>query len=276
MSIDAQAIACPGLSYEAYARLAGVRASELKVLCARTPAHLKAYRAAESRDTDALRFGKAVHLLALEPDRALDAVLCGPDCGRRSNADKAAWAEVEAKAAARGGVVLSYEDYKRAEACARAVLEHEEAGGLLTMPGERELSITWTERGLPAKARIDLCGTVLVDLKTTRDASEERFSRDVFALGYHIQADWYTRAALAAGLQAFRFVFVAVESAPPFAVKLHEVGPVGKSLARNRIDAALDALRRAEASGVWDGYPSGVNLCEPPPWLWEKLDEEDA
>jgi len=266
----------PKLPYGAYANMPGIRASELKVLIQRTPAHLKVWRdAGNARDSDALRFGRAVHALVLEPERASKAVVRGPDCARRSAADKAAWVEAEDQAARFDGVVLRPEDYERAVACADAVKAHPGAARLCALDGEREFTVAWTERELKAKCRMDFANGYVLDLKTTRDASAEAFSRDLFKLGYHIQADWYMRGAHAAGLPAKGFRFIAVESAPPFAVKLHEVGPIGRNLAMSKIDTALEVLARCEALNQWPGYEAGVNVAEPPVWMWEKIEGED-
>ena len=76
--------------------------------------------------------------------------------------------------------------------------------------------------GLQCKCRPDWIsadGGILVDLKTTEDASPREFQRSIAKWRYHVQAGWYMAGIEAAyGTRPSGFIFIAVEKKPPFAV----------------------------------------------------------
>jgi exodeoxyribonuclease VIII len=85
------------------------------------------------------------------------------------------------------------DDWFRAKACIDAVNAHPAASQLLA-GAERELSLFWTDARyhVPCKARYDARNHGLVmDLKTTQDASPEGFARQAANLLYHCQAAHY-------------------------------------------------------------------------------------
>jgi hypothetical protein len=98
-------------------------------------------------------------------------------------------------------------------------------------------------------------GHIVFDLKTTKDAEPEAFSRAAFP-GYHLQAALYISAMRAAGLDINRMLFVAVEKEPPFAVSVFETSVDSDEFLRARESLTYLLRRFADArdSGVWEGY----------------------
>jgi hypothetical protein len=65
---------------------------------------------------------------------------------------------------------------------------------------------------------------MIVDLKTTTDASETGFPRSVRRFKYDWQAWWYLRGANAISHELYdKFVIIAIEKTPPYGVMLYEL-----------------------------------------------------
>jgi exodeoxyribonuclease VIII len=95
----------------------------------------------------------------------------------------------------------------------------------------------------------------LVDLKTTTDASPAGFARAVERYRYHVQAAYALDGwPQAGGGTVERFVFIAVEKTPPYAVGLYDLSP---ALLRQGRWLYQQALRTAEGCltrQYWPGY----------------------
>lgn len=193
-----------------------------------------------SPDSEALAFGRLVHILLLEPHR-LDREFVDLDpeiVGVRKNGTKAdnpkntdAWREAVFKAEQAGLTILDSAMLAHARAVAKAVEDHPEAGRLLAMATETELSAYATHpTGAPVRARLDLlCPGEIVDIKTCRDADPEQFPRVVNRLMYHVSAANYVDTARANGIDVQTYTFIAVEKEPTplgeFRVSVMELHP---------------------------------------------------
>lgn len=245
-----------GLSNEDYHRLKAVSPSQIKVL-GRSPLHYFDQFLAEDREkrepTPAMMLGTALHTAVLEPELWDSTIAVPPHSfDRRTKAGKELAAAFEAESA--GKLVLSVEDADQVRRMADAVREHPAARFLLELPGRREASYTWVdpETGLQCKTRPDWHsedGRLVVDVKTTKDASRSEFARSIAGFDYHVQAAW-NRAALGAE----QFLTIAVENVRPFAVAVYPASPAMIAAGDRRIAAALQLLAQCHAEGRWPGY----------------------
>ena len=221
--------------------------------------------------------GTAVHTLTLGTGAPV--VRVDADDWRTGTA-KAARAE----ASAAGQVPLLRGDYDRAQAMARAVTSHPVASRLLSPErGRAEQSMFWrdAEFGVWRRSMVDLlphpdgpARPILVDLKTTRSATDRALSKTVATFGYHAQAAFYLDGyqALFPGADV-AFVFVFVETAPPHLVRVVELDQpaliVGAELNRR----ALEIFRDCRQAGVWPGHSSEIDLVSLPAWASARLEE---
>lgn len=259
--------ALPGLTNEAYHALPAVSPSGLKLL-ARSPLHYYDARLAPDREpsvsTPAMAVGTALHLAVLEPDTFAARVAVAPAMDRRTKAGKEAAAAFEADSADK--LVISQDDADRVQRMADAVRQHPAARFLLDLPGHVEQSYTWTDRrGVACKCRPDWHSadrSIVVDLKTTKDASRVEFCKSIANFDYHLQAAWNRQA-----LGAEQFLIVAVESTRPWAVACYPVSGALLAAGERRIEKALDLLADCQRNGTWPGY--GDLIAEPidlPSW----------
>ena len=110
-------------------------------------------------------------------------------------------------------------------------------------------------------------GVILVDGKTCIDASPEGFARAIVNFGYHRAAAWYSDGyEQASGKPVYGYVFACAESAYPHAAAAYMLGDedLERSRAHNRV--MLNLYAECKRTGVWPGYPPGVQLIELPKW----------
>ena len=156
---------------------------------------------------------------------------------------------------------------------ARAVQALPDVGALLSS-GFGEASAFWRDEdtGSLCKCRPDWTapagdGVILVDGKTCIDASPEGFARAIVNFGYHRAAAWYSDGyEQASGKPVYGYVFACAESTYPHAAAAYMLGDedLERSRAHNRV--MLNLYAECKRTGVWPGYPPGVQLIELPKW----------
>lgn len=181
-------------------------------------------------------------------------------------------------ASAASKTIITAEEFQRAEAMAAAVMEHPIAGKLLAPEvGVAELSCYWTDpkTGVLCRCRPDFWRNddIVVDLKTTVDASPEGFSKSIESWGYHRQDAFYQdgiRAAIEqSGSDRARpkaFVFVVVEKAAPHAVAVYRLDSDSAEIGRREYREALDTYAACQGRGEWPGYGDRIQAIGLPAW----------
>jgi len=247
---------------------------------ARSPLHYWARYLDPKREvpepTPAMRLGTAVHTLTLEADTWEQRYVVAPQVDRRTKAGKEAWAEFEAEAGERE--LISAEDRAIVSRMAEAVWAHPAAAMLLHWQGKAETTHMWMDEpsGLQCKCRPDWLtndGCLIVDLKTTEDASPQGFRKSIANFRYHVQASWYLDGIKqATGHRPDQFIFVVVEKKPPYCCAVYaadqEMIEIGGQHARR------DLMRLAEChkAGRWPGYSEEIEMIGLPAWMRPRPD----
>lgn len=186
------------------------------------------------------------------------------------------------EAVAAGNVPLLRNDYDRAAAMASAVLDHPVAGKLFTPArGKPEQALVWfdEEFGIWRRSMVDHLPhpdrpPFLADLKTTASASPRALSKTVAQHGYHQQAAFYLD-----GFEAVRpgfipsFLFVFVESAPPYLVSVVELDRHALSVGAELNRRAMEIYRDCREAGVWPGHSTEIELVSLPAWASRRIEE---
>jgi hypothetical protein len=240
----------------------------LLVELARSPLHCRQAMESPKESTAAMTFGTACHMALLEPERfrAEYAVFSGD---RRTKAGKDAYQKVMAS----GKTPLSVSDWEAIQGMSRAVHDHPVCRDLLSQ-GMAEVSLFWKAPiwEVMCKCRCDWLNPhlqTIVDLKTCPDASPGAFGRDAARYRYHWQAHWYTTGAEAVlGPGPWRFVFVAVEKAPPYGVGVYELPVEALDVARRQIQTKhlVSEFWHARELRSWPGYDDQVQILNLPRW----------
>lgn len=236
---------------------------------AKSPAHYWAAYLDPDRVTPeptlAMVLGTALHTAVLEPE-LWDATIAVPPQAfdRRTKAGKELALAFEQESA--GKLVLTPEDGDRIRRMADAVHKHPASSFLLDLPGLREASYFWTDEdtGIECKCRPDWHSTdrrLVVDVKTTEDASPRGFQQSVAKWRYHVQSAWYSRP-----LGAEQFLFICVEKTPPYCVAVYAVTPAMFAAGARVADRDLALLAECRKSGRWPGYSDEIQPIDLPKW----------
>lgn len=221
--------------------------------------------------TEAFDLGHAAHREVLGVGAEL-VVVDAPDW--RTNKAK----EAKAKAHAAGKTPILAEQHAQVLAMVAALRAHPFAGKLFTT-GTAEQALFWHDEptGVMLRALLDwrtVLGSgrpVVVDYKTTPDASERALRRSTAKYGYYAQAAFYLDGVTALGLADDpAFVLVHQETSPPYEVVVScpttEYIRVGRAANRRAIDLYAEYM----AAGHWPGYADDVLEIEPPSYLIEE------
>jgi exodeoxyribonuclease VIII len=138
-------------------------------------------------------------------------------------------------------------------------------------PGKAEQSVYWTDpvTGILCRCRPDFWreDDIIVDVKTTEDASPEEFSRSLAKWRYHVQAPFYMDGIeLATGRRPKGFVFLVVEKKPPYAVAAYTLDPESIELGRAEYRADLERLAECQRTDQWPGFGGTIQKIGVPHW----------
>ena len=227
--------------------------------------------------TPAMAIGSAVHTHVLELDQ-WDAqyVVAPAGIDRRTKVGKAEWDVFQTAIGTR--TVISREDADLVMRIGRSVLSHPAAAYLLGLPGKAETTHMWVDEatGLQCKCRPDWLlddGSMIVDLKTTEDASPRGFQKSIAQWRYHCQASWYLDGLQhATGKRPEQFVFIAVEKKPPYACAVYVADQQMIEIGRETARRDLDKLNLCKAADYWPGYSDQLEVINLPPWMRPKAD----
>ena len=255
----------PNLSNKDYHSGPGISKSGLDKI-AKSPAHYQAYKTQPHEQTDAMILGSAIHSLVLEPDMFGTEFAVAPEINRRTNDGKAQWSAFQAANADKA--ILTADQHAQAVAISAAVRKNNAVKKLLSFPGAVEESIFWNELGVLCKCRPDYRREdgIVVDLKSTQDASQDAFMRSIANSRYHVQAAWYLRGVEAMDLPTKAFVFVAIEKEPPYATALHMATDAMLEKGRELMNRDLTLYAECVVSGVWPAYPEEIVPIDLPSW----------
>lgn len=178
----------------------------------------------ETPETPAMSFGTAFHTYILEKDKFNDDIGVSQKIDKRTTKGKETYAKFAAENL--GKTIISAEDFGLIQSMGLSVDRHPMASALLEK-GVAEQSLMWTDdnTGIKCKARLDFkTPETIVDIKTTRDASEHGFLRSIVNFRYYQQAGMYLDAINIVSDEEYTdFVFIAVEGKPPFRVEVYSL-----------------------------------------------------
>lgn len=220
----------------------------------KSPAYYKHCMENPREQTEAMLLGSVVHKLVLEPAEFTGEYAIAPECDRRTKDGKAAYnAFIEALGA--GLTAVPAATYETAKAMAEAVRAHPIASMLL-QDGNAEQSFFWERDGIKCSCRPDWLRDdgLVVDLKTTKNSSSDEFKRSAYNFRYYVQAWWYLDGLLRCGITAEKFIFIAVESAPPYHVCVYAADDMFVKLGKIEAMEDFETYRRCTESGEWYGY----------------------
>ena len=237
---------------------------------AKSPAHYRAAKEAPAETTDAMVIGSAFHDYILLPEIFQTAYTVLPeDFNGRTKDGKSYLETIKAS----GQTILKAEWLKDIQGMAAAVAAHPKAAALLS-GGHSEVSMFWQDAntGLDCRCRPDHINPagIIVDLKSTLDASPAAFAKSCANLRYHVQDAFYSEGYYqAAGTWPRGFVFIAVEKTAPYAVACYTLDDVAKEKGRELYRQDLQTLHAAQANNRWTAYSQKIETLTLPAWAFK-------
>lgn len=247
---------------------------------------------AEKIDTAALRIGGAFHMLVLEPELFNQSVAVLPEGAPKKptitqlNAKKPSddtvaaiqWWESWNQFAA-GKTVVSHDEFKEMQAMADAIKNQRASSKVIVENGKIESSFFWYDPDyqVMVKTRPDYYREdgIVLDLKTTRDASIGSFQKSIIDYGYDIQAFMQMEGIeRVTGKRPENFVFVCVEKTPPYAVAFYVADNDMIECGRYRYHNLMSKYSECVHSGIWPGYGELIKPISIPTWFLNKLERE--
>lgn len=266
----------------AYGSLQGVHITGLKEM-RKSPKHYKHRLSHPRKITNALGFGTAAHVAVLEPERFIRDYAIWESKYEHGGArprNGSAWEEFKKLNA--GRAILLDSEFDEACAFKDAVRQDAVAMRYLAM-GRPEIAMTWqdAETGVACVGRIDWETKVdhhpaVVDLKSTRDAGETWFSRDVAKLDYHLQLAFYADGYQAITGKMPRMVVVAVESVEPYDAVTYVVPEEILEIGRDAYRELLIKFKQCAESDEWPGQGGNEEkILQLPRWAVPEEESDD-
>ena len=207
--------------------------------------------------TKAMQFGTLVHCLALTPLQFGDEFIIA-SYERRSKAGKARYSELTAT----GKIIITPDDFDRAQAIVAAMRAYPEAKQLLTGGQKEKTIIQERARGLlPLKARLDIHHPdqrLVGELKTIHDINQIKSTMERYR--YPLSAAFY--ADLSAS-QSVQFIFV--QTGEPYEVAVFELSRLQLQDGREQWQSALQRFDECWEANHWpEAEPVAPDLDDDP------------
>lgn len=255
-----------------YRKQEGISRTELWRL-RESPEKFRYFQTHPEPATPALIFGAAVHKLLLEPETFADEFTLIPQYDRRTKEGKAAYNEWLSES--EGKLAISMEDAAKAAQMVAKALDAPFVEKLLD--GEHEKPFYWVDdlTGEPCKIRVD-CLTyvngqpIVIDYKTTADASTDGFMHHAINFGYDFQAGMYCEGVEKATGKKPLFVFIAQEKTAPYAVNILQADELMVKRGYDVFRELIGIYHECKTTDNWYGYLGAYNVINNltlPAWL---------
>lgn len=266
--------------------MAGISSSHFKLM-ERSPLHYWQQYVNPDRQqrepTAAMLTGTAWHTALFEPHYyERDFVKVPEGIDRRTKEGKALFAEIEAS----GKTPFKSDEYDQPLAMAAIARRHPVMEMLLGHEScviENSIFIIDEETSLTLKIRPDLaimpCDQfphgLILDGKTTQDASPEAFGRSSWDLQYHMQAAYYGDVWMRFWKTKQRppFIFFAQEKVEPFATAIYSMSEKMMDYGHKVYRDHLLKINECHRTGIWPSYNNEIVNISLPAWAEKKVEE---
>lgn len=231
----------------------------------KNPAYFQYCKQNPRIQTVSMLLGSVVHKLVLEHEDFDNEFAVMPKIDKRTKAGKI---EYEAFLEANTDKdIVDSETYETACKIAESVRNHPIASKLLTN-GKAEQSFFWKRDEIRCKCRLDWLRNdgIVVDLKTTSDASPEGFTKSASNFRYYVQAAWYLEGLKRNGINAENFIFIAVETVAPYQVCVYAADDTFLKLGETESTEDFEKYKKCVETQNFEGYETKIHSLSLPAW----------
>lgn len=249
----------------------------------KSPASLLGRRRREENDepSEALKFGRAAHMLALEPEKFRKTYVLMPEFigltkdGKESKRSAEAIAKKEKWLAdlPPGTEPLTEEDLFNLNGICEALLKHQDTrgifeGGILENIGYYRDPAT----GLKGRVKPDCIQPeleMLIDFKTTREGGPDEFANVIARTRLDIQLVKYSVATKAImGLEPKNRGWVCVEKTDPWEPAFYRADERMLQVGQEDYRRAMDGIAECLAKGEWPFRQKALQPIDFPQWFY--------
>ena len=216
-----------------------------------------------------MELGQAIHCAILEPELFAKQYAIEPPGieSKTKNPGKKLWDEFKRENADKQ--ILYRADGEIIEGILAALRDRPRIQAILS-GAETEISAFARDKetDVLCKARADIFSRgAIVDVKTTTDARNDAFIRDLMKFRYHLSAAFYLDVfERATGERPVAFIWLVVEKTAPFGLKLYQPTPELIAAGRAEYRSALKAYAECVQNDSWPCYDDGFESIELPAW----------
>lgn len=263
------------LTDQKYSGIPALRSTVLKQMT-KSPLHAKYCMENGFIPSEDMILGRQLHSLILEPKLFKSKVLMLKEqMFKRSKAEKEAWDGLVAEWGEEN--IIQPKAQANLRGMQASLLSDPEISKILKLVTEVELTLTWEEGGVQCKAKLDMYSEPLkavLDIKTTQDASRSGFQKTIAKFSYHLSAQHYLSGCWENNLEVDKFIFIAIEKAPPYACCLHVLGKESLKIAEIQREELLKTYKGCLAFDEWVGYPHNPEPIDIPFWASREIENE--
>jgi len=229
--------------------------------------------------TPSMNLGTLIHLMLSEPHRYHENVILKPDFNRRTKQgklDEAEWVKENIKKIIvdnKQYEILNgiYESLKKLPMAMNILKDgHKEISGFFLDPSTSIQCRIRPDIFIPRDGKIP---PIILDIKSTKDASEEAFQMSIKRYGYHIAAAYYLRgASIIEKEECSNFMWIAVENVAPYAVAVYEMDQAWREIGESVVSSSMKKLSECIDKDDWPAYQSEPQMISPPEWLLKKYE----
>jgi len=202
----------------------------------KSPQHLQRMLEGHKEESSALNFGKAFHTIVLEPEKFETDIAVFEGKTRRGKV----WEEFKEKN--EGITIITEAEYKKILDMRKHLVTPDESYEFIENSTHEVVNV-WNTLNINCKGKVDCVydsndKKILIDVKTTQDASPDAFRRSAYKYGYHRQAAFYTD-----GMGADEFWFAVVEKEAPYRTGLYKASDEFLNNGRIEISKLMEKYR---------------------------------
>ena len=227
--------------------------------------------------TKAFDVGTCFHSLVLPGEQLSQVAAVRPEgLDGRTKAGKAFAVENADK------IILSTAEKQQLDLMIESVQRHPAASELLKLKGKAEVSMFGVdpETELQIKARPDYLlddRSLILDIKTTADASPRGFQRSFANYRYWVQSAWYLWIAeMVTGRRPDAFIFICVEKQRPYHTAVYIADDQSIELGMQEARRNLMDIAKWQNCKMFPGYSSKAEMMSLPKWMLPKEDGTPA
>lgn len=164
------------------------------------------------------------------------------------------------------------------KAAQRCLAQCKDLDGYTLAEGNAEHVMVWSEGQRFCRARPDWSSRdrkVQIDAKFTGvSANPEDFSRQVSRMAYDLRAAFYERGNRAVFETDCTYVFLVVETEPPYASCCMALDPIFMEMGRSKVARAIDLWDQCLTRNHWPAYPNRLCYVTPPGYAVAQWEEQ--